>query len=244
MWITLEATDEGPVEYDPGHVIGLGLSVARGNLRRAYTVSHADSRRHRFSLLYRVIPDGRMSPRLAALPPGATVFFHGRFYTPIHEEVQPDAERIVLMATGVGIGPISGYAEKALREGESRPMSLYAGFREEPDVCLAGALEDLATTHADFEWRCTLTKPSTTWRGLVGRLTECVPASIDTRRLSTHHFHLVGNGHMVHLVRRALCRAGLSGERVSIETYFNHYAKPINSEIDALAGRFVGLTVT
>jgi hypothetical protein len=46
--------------------------------------------------------------------------------------------------------------------------------------------------------------------------------------------NLVGNGEMVRLVRRALYGAGVARERVSIETYFNHLAEPVDAEIDRL----------
>src|SRR5262249_33308143 len=147
--------------------------------------------------LYRVIPRGHLSPRLAALTENAPVWFFGPFHTPIQQEIQPDAERIVLMATGVGVGPIAGYAEKALAEGEIRPISLYASFREESEMCLARELDRLAERHPNFEWLYTVTGPSSSWCGLTGRLTERVPDLIDTANLHTYHFHLVGNGGMV-----------------------------------------------
>lgn len=240
MWITLEATDALPAAYEPGHVLGLGIprEDGGGNLRHAYTVSRGEPQARRFEHLYRVIPDGVLTPRLAQLSRGAMVFFHGPFHTPIQREIHADAERIVLMATGTGVGPIFGYAEKALNEGETRPISLYAGFREESDICLSGELDLLAGRHRNFAWNFSLTEPSRTWRGLTGRITEWVPDHIDKGKLHTYHFHLVGNGEMVHLVQRALYRAGVSHGRVSIETYFNHYVKPDEAAIDKLEASF------
>jgi hypothetical protein len=42
---------------------------------------------------------------------------------------------------------------------------------------------------------------------------------------------------MVHLVRNALLLSGLSNEKVSIETYFNHYVQPPDAEVKNLADR-------
>jgi NAD(P)H-flavin reductase len=238
MWITLEAVDDLPASYDPGHVLGLGLKVDGGYMRHAYTVSRGESHTRRFEHLYRIIPHGRMTPRLAMLPAGEAVFFHGPFHTPIQREIHGEAERIVLMATGTGVGPLFGYAEKALSEGETRPMALYAGFREESDICLAGELDRLARRRPNFEWHYTVTQPSERWKGLRGRIIDSVPDQIGKHKLETHHFHLVGNGEMVHLVRKALYSAGLSPERVSIETYFNHHAEPPDEEVEKLASRF------
>ena len=238
MWITLEATDELPAAYQPGHVLGLGLKVTGGYMRHAYTVSRGEPHTRRFEHLYRIIPEGRMTPHLTELSIGDEVFFHGPFHTPIQQEIQSTAERIILIATGTGVGPLFGYAQKALHEGETRPITLYAGFHEESHMCLAGEFESLMRRYPNFAWHFTVTHPSETWQGFTGRVTECVPDHIDKHKLETHHFHLVGNGEMVHLVRTALHRAGVSPGRVSIETYFNHHAEPSNAEIESLAARF------
>ena len=238
MWITLEAVDDGPAAFQPGHVLGLGLKHDQGYMRHAYTVSRGKPHTRRFEHLYRVIPGGRMTPSLARLSVGDSMSFHGPFHIPIQQEVRAAAGRIVLIATGTGVGPLFGYAEKALFEGETRPMTLYTGFHVEADMCLIAELESLAQRHSNFAWHFTVTHPSKEWRGLTGRVTECVPTRIDISELQTYHFHLVGNGEMVHLMRMALHRAGASPERVSIETYFNHYAQPADAEIQRLASRF------
>ena len=238
MWIKLEATDKLSAPFEPGHVLGLGVPVDQGHMRHAYTISRADPETRQFEHLYRVIPGGRMTPRLAALPAGSAIFFHGPFHIPIQKEIRAAAERIVLIATGTGIGPVFGYAEKALNEGESRPMALYAGFHVESDMCLVRELEALARGHSNFSWQFTVSRPSEEWRGLVGRVTDCVPEQIDKDYLESYHFHLVGNGEMVHVMRKALHLAGLFPERVSIETYFNHYAQPPDDDVHRLAARF------
>jgi len=93
--------------------------------------------------------------------------------------------------------------------------------------------------YENFAWHFTVTLPSKDWKGLTGRVTDCVPDLIDAGKLRTHHFHLVGNGEMVHLMRMALHRAGMSPGNVSIETYFNHHVEPREAEVDKLAVRFL-----
>ena len=241
MWISLEAADDGAAAFQPGHVLGLGLKTNDSTLmRHAYTVSRGEPSARRFEHLYRVISGGRMSPLLAQLSTADTVFFHGPFHTPIEQEIQTDAEHILLISTGAGIGPLFGYVEKALREGEARPVSLYAGFREESHTCLRAELDALAGRHLNFNWDFTVTRPSKNWNGLTGRVTDIIPDRIERTGLEKYHFHLVGNGEMVHLLRAGLYRAGFPAARVSIETYFNHYARPSDEAIDLLAARFRG----
>lgn len=239
MWLTLEAADELPADYEPGHVLSLGLREDDGHyLRHAYTVSRSDVCRRRFEHLYRVIPEGRMTPRLAELKPGADMFFYGPFHTPIRQEIDASAEGIILMATGTGIGPIFGYAERALSEGETRPMTLYGGFHDQAHFCLVDDLDGLARRYGSFRWRFTVSNPSAPWIGLKGRITDRIPPLLGRDILETHHFHLVGNGAMVHLMRQALYASGLPGKRVSVETYFNHHAIPSDAEIDAVLAQF------
>jgi NAD(P)H-flavin reductase len=239
MWIVLEAADDLPAAYEPGHVLGLGLQVNGSAMRHAYTVSRGEPDSRRFEHLYRVIPGGRMTPRLTELSIGDEVFFHGPFHTPIQQEIQPDAERIILVGTGTGVGPLFGYAEKTLREGETRPVTLYGGFHEESHMCLIEEFNALQHRYENFAWHFTVTLPSKDWKGLTGRVTDCVPDLIDAGKLLAHHFHLVGNGEMVHLMRMALHRAGMSPGNVSIETYFNHHVEPREAEVDKLAVRFL-----
>lgn len=53
---------------------------------------------------------------------------------PIRQEIAPQAEAFVGMATGSGIGPLWGFAEQVLEAGWDRPIQLFAGFREEADA--------------------------------------------------------------------------------------------------------------
>ncbi|MBI3831238.1 MAG: hypothetical protein HY291_17095 [Planctomycetes bacterium] len=234
IWLTLEAADDLPAAYEPGHVLGLGIRTADGEmLRHAYTVSSGDSQARRFSHLYRIIPTGRMTPRLQHMRPGDEVFFHGPGHNPIQREVRGEAARIAGISTGTGIGPLYGYAEKALSEGERRPLAIYAGFREADDICLEAELKALALRFPNFAYRFTLSRPGEHWQGLRGRVNESVPALLGG--LNDLHVHLVGNGEMVHYWRPALHRAGMPRERVTIETYFNHHASPSDQEIESFA---------
>ena len=237
MWLTLEANDGEAAAFEPGHVLGLGIEQSGGEyLRHAYTVTRGDPYRRRFSHVYRVISGGRLTPQLEKMQPGEFLCFHGPGHTPIQKEVQAQASRIAGLATGTGIGPLYGYAEKTLSEGERRLITLYVGMREETDICLRDELEFLRERYANFSYHFTLTRPGPSWKGRHGRLTHTVPLLLG--RLHDLHVHLVGNGEMVHLVRPALYEAGIPRDRVSIETYFNHHAKPDPAAIKALAERF------
>src|SRR6185436_17577662 len=97
------------------------------------------------------------------------------------------------ISTGTGIGPLYGFARQALTENVLKvPIRLYAGFREEADICLKPELDALAASYAEFSWNPTLSQPHAGWKGLRGRVTASVPPLLDP--LDGLHFHLVGNG--------------------------------------------------
>jgi NAD(P)H-flavin reductase len=217
--LQLSLADDLPFPFQPGHVVVVG----NGEHRHPYTVCQADPARRQLGLVFRVLPGGRMTPALERAQPGQELALSGLHHRPILEEVAPAAEAVVGLATGSGIGPLWGFAASALAAGFSRPIQLFAGFREEADICLAAELDALQAAHPGFRWQPTLTQPGPGWRGLCGRLGEVAPALIP--RPASCHFHLVGNGAMLAEMKAALRECGVPGDQVSSEVFFNFKAE-------------------
>ncbi|HTB34062.1 MAG TPA: FAD-dependent oxidoreductase [bacterium] len=235
-WLKLQFKPGAALDHEPGSVVGLSVRHGQGLLRHAYTVSRADAQARTLEFLYRVIPDGRMTPHLADLGPGAEVLMAGRGGHPISGEVSTDPEGIVLVSTGTGIGPLFGYSRLALAKGLKLPLTLFAGFREAADACLQEELAELAAQHPNFTWHFSLSRPDQAWKGLRGRVTETMPALLGPVR--NLHFHLVGNGAMVVELYNALTSLGLKDERVTSEVYFNFPDEVDGDTVDAIAARF------
>ena len=235
-WLKLQFKPGENLDHEPGSVVGLSIRHGQGLLRHAYTVSRADPAARTLEFLYRVIPDGRMTPHLAQAGPGAEVLLSGRGGHPIRGEVATDPEGIVLVSTGTGIGPLYGYSQRALAAGLTLPLRLFAGFREEADACLQDELAALAAAHPNFSWQFSLSRPGPDWKGLRGRVSESMPALLGPVR--NLHFHLVGNGTMVVELYHALLAVGLKDERVTSEVYFNYTDEIDGDKVDAIAARF------
>ena len=228
----LELPDDLPFPFEPGHVAVL----RHEGHRHPYTLSQVDPGRRRVGILFRVIPGGRLTPLLEPLAAGARLEFSGLHHTPILEGIAPEAAEVVGFATGSGIGPLWGFAEWALARGFPRPISLYAGFREAEDICLAPELDELQARHRGFAWKPTLTRPALGWQGLRGRLGESAPPLIRAPRAC--HFHLVGNGAMLAEMKAALALAGVPEAQVTSEVFFNYNAQAEPDAVAAIAGRF------
>lgn len=232
-WITLRADDAHPLPYEPGNVLSLRLE----GMKHAYTVTWGDPDRRTFSIIYRVIPSGRMTPRLATLNPGAAVEFSGVHHNPIRHEVNAAARAIVGLATGTGVGPLLGYFRFAIEKSrEKRPMALFVGFRHEVDIGPREELDALSAADPNFRWFPTLSQPGPDWTGLRGRLTESVPPLLSYPRET--HFHLVGNGAMLVEMEAALSKIGVPEKFVSDEYYFNWEAEASAETVERIVARF------
>jgi ferredoxin-NADP reductase len=230
--LQLELPDALPFPFEPGHVAVL----RHAGQRHPYTLSQVDPGRRRVGILFRVIPGGRLTPFLEPLGAGARLEFSGLHHAPILEAIAPEAEAVVGLATGSGIGPLWGFAERVLAQGFRRPISLFAGFREAEDICLGPELDALQARYPAFGWQPTLTRPAADWPGLRGRLGQSAPPLIRAPRAC--HFHLVGNGAMLAEMKAALARVGVPQAQVSWEGFFNHNAQADPEAIAAIAARF------
>jgi ferredoxin-NADP reductase len=160
----------------------------------------------------------------------------GLHHEPVRDLIAPEALGFVGLSTGSGIGPLWGFAERALSSGFARPITLFAGYREAADICLAPELDALQARYPGFRWQPTLTSPDPHWTGLVGRVCESVPPLIEAP--GTRHFHLVGNGAMLVEMKAALALCGVPEGQVTSEVFFNYNAKAAPEVAQEIAGRF------
>lgn len=226
--------DELPFPFEPGHVVVL----RHAGHKHPYTISAADPSRRELGMVLRVIPDGRLTPSLEAAAPGLALELSGLHHEPVRSLVAQDAQGFIGLSTGSGIGPLWGFAEQALASGSQLPITLFAGFREAADLCLAPELDALQARHPNFRWHPTLTSPGPGWTGLVGRVGESAPPMIQEPLL--RHYHLVGNGGMLAEMKAALALVGVPAHQVSTEVFFNFNAKATPEAAQAIAGRFAG----
>jgi ferredoxin-NADP reductase len=236
-WLVIE-TDEPPeMAYVPGHIVALYVpSPGEKWVRHPYTVSWAEGAR--IGVLYRVVRGGRTSPFMATMTAGDTLRLGGRFGEAVSTLVDPEAAAIVGVSTGSGVGPLHGFAARALPN-DPRPITLLAGFRDAADAALVPELDALAAAHPHFSWRAALSRPDAgalAGRALAGRVTAHVGTlrALGVSPLSTH-WHLIGNGAMAIDLRAGLLAGGVSRERVTFETYHNRGTSPDLAVVAAIA---------
>ena len=234
--LAFEVVDSAPFEFDPGQFVGIGTHIGGVSYRRSpYCILSPPGVGRTFELLVRVVPDGPVSQYLGSLRPGDMVAFRGPTGRSMIPQ-DPDHE-IVLLATGVGIAPFYSLARHLLGGGFRQPIHLYWGLRLEDDICLTGALGELARTHPNFDYQITLSQPPPGWTGLRGRVTESVPSLLGT--LGGKLFYLCGNGAMTEEMATVLSDFGVYHLAIYEEPYFNRRHHPDPEVLDAIRRRFV-----
>ena len=179
---------------------------------------------------------GDKSKRFSTAETGTPMRFGGKFHVPILEGVDVDTtKRVVMISTGVGIGPVVGAVEKALEQGDFPPIDLISSYRTEKEVVYKDHLKKLQTEHSDkFSWKTIISSDP----GRLSSSEENLKVLTDTSfnaDIDSTHYHLIGNGGMVGEFKAGLKKAGVPDEKVTVEMYFNHQAKAEEDVVDRIA---------
>lgn len=234
--IGFNVVDDEPFQHDPGQFVGVELGIdGLGYARSPYCILSEPNEENRFELVVRVVRNGPVSRYLGSCQVGEKITFRG----PTGRSMVPkDDERdVVLMATGVGVGPFHSLASHLLTHGFARPITLFWGLRLAEDICLTDELDELARHHPNFSYEITLSQPPPGWSGLRGRITESVPPLLS--HLGGTRYYLCGNGAMTEEMATALSDLGAADEFIHQEHYFNQKHVPDPVVLAAIRSRFV-----
>lgn len=235
--ITFRVVDDQPFTFSPGHFVGIQAWVGEFGWRKSpYCISSPPNEERTFRLLVRLVPEGPLSCYLAGLRPGDVISFRG----PSGRSMIPkeDDTELVLLATGVGLGPFLALVQHLRAESVERKVRLFWGLRLAEDICLVDELEDLARSYEGFSFHISLSQPPDDWRGLRGRVTESVPPLVES--LGGKHFYLVGNGAMIEEMDSALSDLGVDKRLIYHEAYFNVRHRPDPRTLAQIRERFTG----
>ncbi len=240
--ISFRVTDDQPFDFKPGNFIGIQADVEGFGVRKTpYCIVSAPNEERTFQLLVRLVPEGPLSYYLGALKIGDVIGFRG----PVGRSMVPKEEEeneLILIATGVGIGPFLSFTQYLRSLGLHRPTRVFWGLRLAEDICLLDELEDLARTCEDFSYQISLSEPPESWEGLRGRVTETVPPLLST--LGGKHFYLVGNGAMIEEMSEALSDLGVFKTLIYEEHFFNTRYKPDEAALERIRRAFVARDLT
>lgn len=196
-------TVHAPVNpFTAGQFAKLGLDIDGERVQRAYSYVNAPSNPDlEFYLV--TVPEGKLSPRLAALQPGDDVQIVSEaagFF--VLDEV-PDCETLWMVATGTAIGPYLSILEEGKDLERFKNLVLVHAARYAADLSYLPQMQALAERYADKLRIHTVVSRE----NVPGMLTGRIPALIESGALEaavglpinaeTSHIMLCGNPQMV-----------------------------------------------
>lgn len=182
---------------------------------RSYSIASPPSESKHFSLCVKLIPGGRASEVLRALEPGA----HLNFMAPFGHFVlkEEDEKAIVMVATGTGLAPFMSMLPELFARAYQRPITLYFGVRHEEDLFYMDQLNAWAKEHENFTFIPMLSRPSETWKGAQGRVTEhFLNHDLDPEKT---RIYICGGGSMVKEVKKMAEDKGVPKDSIHFELF-------------------------
>lgn len=188
----------------------LGIAFRAGQLLAIHGPDHFEDRSYSIAsgesddelrVLYRLIPSGKLTPRLARLAAGDTA----RISAPYGEFLVRDPARpLVFIATGTGIAPCRSY----IRTHPRLDLTVLHGVRSRDDLFYR---DDFA---GGRYLPCVSSERVDGFRGRVTDRARAVDFPADA------HFYLCGANEMFYEMRDVLTARGIGADRIFTEAYY------------------------
>lgn len=205
--------------------------------RRAFSIANAPEDAGVIELHVRKVPGGGFTQQLfEAYPVGSLLRIEGPLGTFVARE---DSERpMIFMAGGTGFAPVKAIIEHFLHLGSARPIHLYWGARQAPDLYLPDLPATWSARHPAFAYTAVLSEADAeaSQRFRSGAVHDAVLA--DFPDLSPFDVYMSGPPAMIEAARHRFVAAGLPDDRLYYDSF--EYAPEVIAAI--LAGR-AGLKV-
>lgn len=235
LQITL-ATPE-TITFKPGQFINLLHYKDGVRIRRSYSICSSTTPSATMNICVKYLPDGIVSRYLAQAPIGTELFFEGPqgFFGIKNPDVP-----MRMIATGTGIAPFMAMIEgmdmntKSVHPGDvrreqekdpassphredGRDVGMLFGVRSEAEIFWLDRLEQLRMKSSWFSYSLTLSQPSPTWTGLLGRVTAHIKEVLHPNPET--QYYICGSPPMVLDVRRQLIENTIDPKKIYFELF-------------------------
>lgn len=246
----LVAADGGPLPFThrPGQYLTLELTIAGRRVFRSYTIASPPTRTGALEISVKRQDGGRGGSAHvhATLVEGAQVIAHGPFGDFVFDGA--GADRVVLIAGGVGITPVMAMLRALTDRGWPGRIDLVYGVRTPRDLVFA---DELAYLEARFPTLHVTRVASSAadddaWPGARGHIDRAILAAVPG--LATAPIYLCGPAPMMAAVTTALVELGVPAAAIHTEAFAAGAAPPVATGGGAVAfarsgKRGSGLTV-
>lgn len=216
--------------FRAGQFVRVGLDVDGERIARPYSLVNAPGETPH-EILFNIVPDGPLSPRLARLAAGDRLFVHSRITGSMTLERTPEHRHLWLFATGTALGPYLSMLKTDIPWQRAERVVLCHSVRTRADLAYADVIHQLLRRHGP---RLTFV-PLVTREVVAGALHQRIPAALDAGEIERlaglrlrpedAHVMLCGNSAMIEATRLRLESRGLRRHRrrepghITIERY-------------------------
>lgn len=201
-----------PVGFDfvAGQFVQFRVPDGEKFVLRSYSISSISTDPY-LEFCIKVLPDGKASAWFAHMAVGSTAELgvpRGMFVVDQATEAPS-----YYIATGTGMAPVMSMVTTAAAADRLATAEVLFGVRSEEDLFWVDRLRSLETDGNPLRVHITLSRPSESWDGLRGRVTDHV--KID----STGHYYICGNIEMVKDIRAKLLAGGVPTKHIHFEIF-------------------------
>lgn len=212
--VKLAPTNPSTIAFIAGQYVIFQIGPPK--LRHTLSIASSPRNSKVIEILQSVAPMGEGSKWMLGLKPGDIVQFLGPLGKFLLQKQSPRPK--VFVATGCGIAPLRSMIFDYLESGGKDQVYLYWGLRFETDLFWQEELEGLTNRYPNFHFVITLSKPTDTWTGTKGRVTEYVTQ--ETPNVNNAEFYLCGTRQMIVDMRELLVHNGVPPEQIFTEAFF------------------------
>lgn len=200
--------------FKAGQFVLIALDINGERIKRPYSLVNAPED-NLLEIYFNVVSDGPLSPQLATLAPGDTLWVSSHASGLLVLDEVPAAQHLWLLATGTGIGPFLSILKTPEPWSRFDKIVLGHSVQRASELAYGDLINTLLATHASQ----LLYVPLVTRETLAGALAQRLPATIASGELEartgvaltadTSHVILCGNMAMINDVSTELARRGM-----------------------------------
>ncbi|MCS7109428.1 MAG: FAD-binding oxidoreductase [Candidatus Micrarchaeota archaeon] len=218
--LRLSPLDPFPMDFKPGQFVN--LYIQRENeplLARPYSIASSPLNKDYLELTIKIIPNGRFTPRVAALKVGDVVKIGGPFgkFFFLDEEKMKD---IILIGGGCGITPFISMIRYVAEKNLDIKLTYFYSARTMDSILYKNELESIARSHKNIKVIFTCTREeSKSWNGERGRINiDMIKKYVDIKD-ENKYYMLCGPPEMIKSLVEQLKSAGIKEEKILHESW-------------------------
>jgi ferredoxin--NADP+ reductase len=205
-------------DFLPGQFVRVALDIDDERVARPYSLVSSPSDNF-IEIYFNIVPEGPLSPNLAALNEGDEIFVSDRANGFLTVEEIPECRHLWMMATGTGIGPFLSILKKDKVWQRFERVVLGYSVRDSSELAYHELIKRIQTQHAEQLVFTPFITRETVADAMKNRIPVCIEdGSLEARTGITinendSHVMMCGNSAMITDVSSVLEKRGLRKHR-------------------------------